>query len=36
MDRDYESNKVYDWSTEIDQSYFIEWENEMGNDEDLD
>lgn len=35
MDSDYEKNKIYDWSVELENEDFIEWEKEFGN-EDLD
>lgn len=35
MESDYEKNKIYDWSTEIDNIDFTLWEKEFGN-EDLD
>lgn len=34
MNNEYEKNKIYDWSTEVDNDDFIEWEKEF--DEDLD
>jgi hypothetical protein len=33
---DYEKNKIYDWSTEVDNDDFISWEKEMNSDENLD
>lgn len=35
MNFEYEKNKIYDWSTELENIDFIEWEKEM-EDEDLD
>jgi len=33
---DYEKNKIYDWSTEVDNEDFTAWTKELDSDEDLD
>jgi hypothetical protein len=29
---EYEKNKIYDWSTEVDSDDFTEWEKELNED----